>query len=77
MATLERIGTSWCARVRRKAHKPLTKTFRTQAQADVWATQREAEMARAEIVSEAGSLTVCELINSYRHLRDKARPMTW
>ncbi|MES2603552.1 MAG: site-specific integrase [Pseudomonadota bacterium] len=76
MATLEKIGTSWRARVRRKGHKPLTKTFRTKAQAEMWATQREAEMARGEIVAEAGALTVGELINAYRALRDQARPIS-
>lgn len=75
MATIEKINDSWRARIRRKGHKPLTKTFRTRAKAEAWATQREAEIGRGEIVAEAGAMTVGELIAEYRNLRDKVRPI--
>lgn len=75
MASITKIGSSWRALIRRKGHKTLCKTFKTKAQAEVWARQREAEIDRGEIVAEPGVLTVLELLQAYRELRDQARPI--
>ncbi len=75
MASITKIGSSWRALVRRKGHKPLCKTFKSKAQAEMWARQREAEIDRAEIVAEPGVLTVSNLLTSYRELRDHSRPI--
>lgn len=75
MASITKIGDSWRALIRRKGHKPLCKTFKNKAQAEVWARQREAEIDRGEIVAEPGVLRISELIQEYRDLRDKSRPI--
>lgn len=75
MASIAKIGNSWRALIRRKGHKTLCKTFKTKAQAEVWARQREAEIDRGEIVTEPGVLTVRDLLQSYRELRDRSRPI--
>lgn len=75
MASITKVGSSWRALIRRKGHKPLCKTFKVKAQAEAWARQREAEIDRGEIVAEPGILRISEVINAYRELRDKARPI--
>jgi len=75
MASITKVGSSWRALIRRKGHKALCKTFKTKAQAEVWARQREAEIDRGEIVAEPGVLTVKELLQAYRELRDQSRPI--
>lgn len=75
MASITKVGSSWRALIRRKGHKTLCKTFKTKAQAEVWARQRESEIDRGEIVAEPGVLTVLELLRAYRELRDQARPI--
>ncbi len=46
MASITKIGSSWRVLIRRREHKPLCKTFRNKAQAEVWARQREADIVR-------------------------------
>ncbi len=75
MASITKIGSSWRALIRRKGHKPLCKTFKNKAQAELWARQREAEIDRGEIVAEPGVQTVRDLLQSYRKLRDQSRPI--
>lgn len=75
MASITKVGGSWRALIRRKGHKPLCKTFKVKAQAEAWARQREAEIDRGEIVAEPGALLLKEVIQAYRELRDKSRPI--
>lgn len=75
MASIVKIGSSWRALIRKRGHKTLCKTFETKAKAQAWATQREAEIDRGEIVAEAGSLRMREVIQAYRELRDRSRPI--
>ncbi len=75
MASITKVGSSWRALIRRKGHKTLCKTFKTKAQAEIWARQREAEIDRGEIVAEPGLLTIQDLLASYRELRDQSRPI--
>lgn len=76
MASITKVGNSWRALIRRKGHKTLCKTFKNKAQAEVWARQRESEIDRGEIVAEAGAVTISELIQSYREMRDHSRPIS-
>lgn len=75
MASVTKVGSSWRALIRRKGHKSLCKTFKTKAQAETWARQRESEIDRGEIVAEPGVLRISEVILAYRELRDKSRPI--
>lgn len=75
MASITKIGNSWRALIRRKGHKAMCKTFPTKAKAEAWALQREAEIGRGEIVAEPGILRLAEVIQTYRDLRDKSRPI--
>lgn len=75
MASITKIGSSWRVLIRRKGHKALCKTFEKKAQAEAWASLREAEITRGQIVSSTGRLTVADLIDSYRELREKSRPI--
>lgn len=75
MASITKVGSSWRALIRRKGHKSLCKTFKTKAQAEVWARQRETEIDRGEIVAAPGALTVGDLLQAYRELRDQSRPI--
>jgi integrase len=75
VASITKVGSSWRALIRRKGHKPLCKTFKVKAQAEAWARQRESEIDRGEIVAEPGVLRVAQVIQAYRDLRDKARPI--
>lgn len=75
MASITKIGLNWRALIRKKGHKALCKTFKTKAQATAWATQREAEIDRGEIVALLGAHTISQVIAAYRELRDNARPI--
>jgi hypothetical protein len=73
MASIIQINGKWRAQVRRKGHKPITKTHRTKTAAETWARQIEAQLDAG--VSVAPAVTVGDLIKSYRGLRDVARPI--
>lgn len=70
---IERNG-RWRAQVRRKGHKPECRTFDTEAQARAWERQREAELASG--VRDLGAVTIDQVIQAYRKLREKARPIS-
>lgn len=76
MASIVKIGESWRAMVRKKGHKQLVKTFKTKAQAEAWARQREVEFDRGEIVTSVGSATIGDLLDAYRELREHTRPIS-
>lgn len=73
MSSIIQINGKWRAQVRRKGHKPITKTHRTKTAAEAWARQIEAQLDAG--VSLAPAVTVGSLIASYRKLRDVARPI--
>ncbi len=57
----------WQARIRKKGHPPLTRTFDRKASAEAWARQVEAEMERGTFVSraESESTTLAEVLRRY------------
>jgi len=59
--------TRFVARVRRKGHKPMSKTFKRKGDADRWARDIEAEMDKGVFVSreEAEGTTLSEAIERY------------
>lgn len=71
------VGGKWRALIRRKGHAAQCKTFRTKAQADAWARQREGEIERGEAPADGSmrELTVAQVIEAYRDLRDRSRPI--
>lgn len=68
-------GGKWRAQVRRKGHPNQCKTFATRAQADLWVRQRESDLDRGGPV-QGSTLSVRELIATYRDLRDGSRPIS-
>lgn len=76
MASILQVGEKWRALVRRKGHKSQCKTFRTKAQAEAWARQVETDIDGGGAVAQPGKLTVGEVIQAYRRLRDEARPIS-
>lgn len=68
-------GGKWRAQVRRKGHASQCKTFKTKAQADIWVRQRETDIDGGAAVQGSG-VTVSQLIEAYRNLRDAARPIS-
>jgi integrase len=74
MASILPIGEKWRALVRRKGHKPICKTHSTKAAAEAWARKIEHQLDEGKPVAVDG-LTVGQLIQIYRDLRDKGRPI--
>lgn len=75
MASVIQVGKRWRAQVRRKGHAPQCKTFRVKAQADAWARQVEAAIDAGQTPAQPGQLLLAEVIQEYRDLRDKSRPI--
>ncbi len=79
MASIIKIGGRWRALIRRKGHPAHCKTFPTKALAEAWARRIESEIDRGRAVSPdsiAGrTVTVADLIDAYRELRDQSRPI--
>ena len=68
MATITNRGNlQWRARVRRKGHPTVSKTFEKKSDAEAWARQMESEMDRGIFVSrkEAESTTLHEALDRY------------
>ncbi len=57
----------WQARIRKKGHPPLTRTFDRKASAEAWARQIESEMERGTFVprAEAEATTLGEALDRY------------
>lgn len=74
----ERKG-GWEARVRRQGAPDLVKTFTTKSGADQWATAREGEIAKAEIVDyrAAEKVTFAELCERYADERYEPKTSEW
>lgn len=76
MASVTQVNGKWRALIRRKGFKPQCKTFRTKAQADIWARLRDDELDGGALPG-LGDLTVGKVIDAYRRLRDESkRPIT-
>jgi integrase len=75
VASVTQVNGKWRALIRRKGFKSQCKTFRTKAQADTWARQREAELDTGTVTTSFGGLTVGQVIQAYRELRDHSRPI--
>lgn len=65
MATITQRGDGWRAEVRRKGHRPASKTFTTKAQAEAWAIQKEAELLGHGTATD-GSHTLLDALTRYR-----------
>lgn len=76
MASVTKVNGKWRALIRRKGHKAQCRTFRTKAQADLWAREREAELDSGAIGANLGDLTIAKVIKTYRKLREASRPIS-
>lgn len=65
MAYIRRLPSGrWQVSIRKKGVKPLSKTFRTKAAADIWARERESEIDNSGAVTESDG-TIAELLDRY------------
>jgi integrase len=74
MASIQKIGASWRALIRRKGHKSICKTFPKKAEAIEWARGIEAQIDNKQPVAHAG-LTLAKAIEKFRELRETSRPI--
>lgn len=74
MASITQINGKWRALIRRKGHKSICKTFATKAEAERFSRQIEAKIDQGKPVS-LGITSVSDLIQAYRDLRAKVRPI--
>jgi len=65
----------WRAQVRRQGFRAQCKTFPTKAQAERWVRQLETGMDSGK-ADTLGELTLGDVIDEYRKLRDRARPIS-
>jgi hypothetical protein len=68
MAYIRKRGTSWQAQVRREGYPPLSKSFKTKADAAAWARDTERSIDRAEgpiSAQKLRGLTVGDLLRRY------------
>jgi len=68
MASIRRRGDRWQVQVRRRGHYPLTRTFRTRENAEVWARQMEAEVDRTGLPfdpRQRNNITLSSLLTRY------------
>lgn len=76
MASIIQVGGKWRAQVRRKGHKPMTKTFERKTDADQWARRIEAGIDSAAPAVIAEEMTVAQLLEAYRTMRaELGRPV--
>jgi integrase len=80
LASIIKIGESWRALVRRKGHPSYCKTFAKKAQAEAWARQIEADIDKGNQPAPGGvlgrSVLLRDVIEQYRDLRDRSRPIS-
>ena len=65
----------WRAEVRRKGHPKRCETFATQALAQAWVRRIEGEIEAGGVQPLLGSTTIGDVIDAYRKLREKGRPI--
>jgi integrase len=71
MASIIQTGPrAWRAQVRRKGHKPITRTFTTRRLAEQWARRVEADIEQGKAPEVGGGLTVRQAVEAFRELRD-------
>lgn len=79
MASIIQVGGKWRALIRRKGHPSYCQTFPTKSQAQAWARGIEADIDRGQTLAPAQVLgkviLVSDLIDTYRKLREKSRPI--
>lgn len=79
MASILQVGGKWRALIRRKGHPSYCQTFPTKAQAQAWARGIEADIDRGQTLAPKAVLgrvvLVSDLIDTYRKLREKSRPI--
>lgn len=66
----------WRAQVRRRGHKSQCKTFDTKARALAWMARVEADIAEGVEAPMLGTTTISDVIDAYRELRARARPIS-
>lgn len=69
MATIRKKGhAQWHVQIRKKGYTPVTKTFNTRADAELWAKTTESEMGRGLFVNrtEAESTTLLDALKRYK-----------
>lgn len=71
MASIIQIGARWRAQVRRRNHKPQTRTFDSRAEAAKWARGVEARIDAGLAPKETTRLTLGEILREYRRLREE------
>ncbi len=77
MASILQTGPkAWRVQVRRKGHKPITRTFATRREAEAFGRRTEAEIDAGRAPVLTGGVTVGTAITAYRELRDASpRPI--
>lgn len=79
MASIIQINGKWRALIRRKGHPSYCQTFPTKAQAQTWARGIEADIDRGQVLAPrtvvGRVVLVSDLIDTYRKLRAKNRPV--
>lgn len=79
MASITLVGKKWRALVRKKGHPAYCKTFITKAQATAWARGIETDIDRGQVLAPRTVMgrvvLVSDLIDTYRKLREKKRPI--
>ncbi len=71
MASVLQIGEKWRAQIRRPGRKSISKTFSTKKEAEQWARRTEAAMDDQVVSLITADITVGELIDEYRRMRDE------
>ncbi len=68
MATFRKRGNRWQARIQRRGHQPLTKSFLTRQDAEKWARLSESELERGLYVcpAEAQKTTLADALDRYK-----------
>lgn len=75
MASICKIDGVWRALIRRKGHKPISKRFPTKAEAAAWARDIEGQIDQGRAVRSLSANTITYMIDAYRQLRGKTRPI--
>lgn len=75
VASVSKIGDKWRALIRRKGHKSISKWFATKTKAIAWAADIERQIANGGVPDGKASDTISSLIQRYRTLRSKSRPI--
>jgi integrase len=75
VASILKIGEKWRALVRRKGYKTQCRTFRVKAEAERWAREVEAKMDAGAELADPRGLTVGQVVDAYRRLREDSRPI--